>query len=168
MSPDLSFGFCLRRQLCQYGCPPPPAPCRLSWHPELHGAIISSPPRPCATSPSNSPPLRRPPDTTFLSSQPPSAITPSLLRTVKAAFRGTLGGLKPLRSSTRYWAQLYSGQNWSRVFPTSFRPKRHPTDQPLIGRPLYGPRKENASFAYGPLNALALLCLLEGLGVRHE
>ena len=39
--------------------------------------------------------------------------------------------------------------------------------QPLTGRPLYGPRKEEASFADGRLNALAL-CLLESLGVRHE
>ena len=39
--------------------------------------------------------------------------------------------------------------------------------QPLIGRPLYGPRKEEALFADGRLNALAL-CLLESLGVRHE
>ena len=39
--------------------------------------------------------------------------------------------------------------------------------QPLIGRPLYAPRKEEASFADGRLNALAL-CLLESLGVRHE
>ena len=38
--------------------------------------------------------------------------------------------------------------------------------QSLIGRPLYGPRKEEASSADG-LNALAL-CLLESLGVRHE
>ena len=39
--------------------------------------------------------------------------------------------------------------------------------QPLIGRPLYGSRKEKASFADGRLNALAL-CLLESFGVRHE
>ena len=38
--------------------------------------------------------------------------------------------------------------------------------QPLIGRP-YDPRKEEASFADGRLNALALF-LLESLGVRHE
>ena len=37
--------------------------------------------------------------------------------------------------------------------------------QPLIGRSLYGPRKE-ASFADGRLNALAL-CLPKSLGV-HE
>ena len=39
--------------------------------------------------------------------------------------------------------------------------------QPLIGHPLYGPRKEEASFADGRLNAIAL-CLLKSLGVRHE
>ena len=38
--------------------------------------------------------------------------------------------------------------------------------RPLIGRPLYGPRKEEASFV-DRLNALAL-CLLENLGVLHE
>ena len=36
----------------------------------------------------------------------------------------------------------------------------------LIGRPLYGCRKEEASFAAGRLNA-PKLCLLESLGVRH-
>ena len=56
---------------------------------------------------------------------------------------------------------------WSRVLPTTNRPKHHLMGQPLIGRPLYGPRKEEASFADGRLNALAL-CLLESLGVRHE
>ena len=39
--------------------------------------------------------------------------------------------------------------------------------QPLIGRPLYAPRKKNASFADGRLNGLAL-CLLESPGVRYE
>ena len=39
--------------------------------------------------------------------------------------------------------------------------------QPLIGRSLYGPRKEEASLADGCLNSFAL-CLLENLGVRHE
>ena len=39
--------------------------------------------------------------------------------------------------------------------------------QPIIGRPLHCPRKEEASFSGGRLNALAL-CLFEGLGVRHE
>ena len=36
--------------------------------------------------------------------------------------------------------------------------------QSLIGRPLYGSRKEEASFADSRLNALTL-CLLESLGV---
>ena len=53
------------------------------------------------------------------------------------------------------------------VLLTSQRPKHHPMGQPLIDRPLYGPRKEEASFADGRLNALAL-CLLESLGVPHE
>ena len=39
--------------------------------------------------------------------------------------------------------------------------------QPLIDRPLYGPRQQEASFPVGRLNALALR-LLESLGVRHE
>ena len=38
--------------------------------------------------------------------------------------------------------------------------------QSLIGRPLYGSRKEEASFADSSLNALTL-CLLDSLGVRH-
>ena len=38
--------------------------------------------------------------------------------------------------------------------------------QSLIGRPLYGPRKEEASFADSRLTALTL-CFLESLGVRH-
>ena len=42
-----------------------------------------------------------------------------------------------------------------------------PMGQPLIGRPLYGPRREEASLADGRLNALAF-GLLESLGVRHE
>lgn len=57
----------------------------------------------------------------------------------------------------------------ARFLPTSStrrRPKHHPTGQPLIGRPLYGPRKEEAKLADTRLNALAL-CFLEGLGVRH-
>ena len=36
--------------------------------------------------------------------------------------------------------------------------------QPLIGHPLYGPRREEASFADGCLNTLAFV----SLGVRHE
>ena len=36
----------------------------------------------------------------------------------------------------------------------------------LIARPLYGSRKEEASFADSRLNALTL-CVLESLGVRH-
>ena len=36
----------------------------------------------------------------------------------------------------------------------------------LIGRPLYGSRKEEASFADCRLNALTL-CILESLGARH-
>ena len=67
--------------------------------------------------------------------------------------------------SARHWAQLFSGR--SRVHPTSQRPKHHPMGQPLIGRPWFGPRKEEPSFADGRLDALAL-CLLESLGVRHE
>ena len=39
--------------------------------------------------------------------------------------------------------------------------------QPLIGRPVYGRRKEEASLADGRYNALALW-LLESLGVQHE
>ena len=38
--------------------------------------------------------------------------------------------------------------------------------QSLLGRPLYGSRKEEPSFAGSRLNALTL-CLLESLGVRH-
>ena len=38
--------------------------------------------------------------------------------------------------------------------------------QPLVGRPLYGSRKQDASFADSRLNALKL-CPLESLGVRH-
>ena len=38
--------------------------------------------------------------------------------------------------------------------------------QSLIGRPLYGTRKEEEWFADGRLNALTL-CLLESLGLRH-
>ena len=42
-----------------------------------------------------------------------------------------------------------------------------PAGQLLIGRRLYGRRKEETSFADGRLNALAL-CLFEGLGIRHK
>lgn len=49
---------------------PQPLPCRQHWHPLLHCVASSSPPRPCATSPCNSPPLRPPPGTT--SHLPPS------------------------------------------------------------------------------------------------
>ena len=38
--------------------------------------------------------------------------------------------------------------------------------QSLVGRSLYTPRKDGASFADGRLDALTL-CLLEGLGIRH-
>ena len=56
---------------------------------------------------------------------------------------------------------------WSRVLPNNHRPEYHPTGQPLIRRPLYDPREEEASIADGRANALAL-CVLEGLGVRRQ
>ena len=65
--------------------------------------------------------------------------------------------------SARHWAQLFSG----RPGPGFHRPQHHAMDQSLIGRLLYGSRKEEASFANGHLNALTLY-LLETLCVRYE
>lgn len=56
---------------------------------------------------------------------------------------------------------------WSRLLPTSHRPRHHPTGHALIGRALYSPRREEASFVDGRLDALEL-CVFERLGVRHE
>lgn len=50
--------------------------------------------------------------------------------------------------------------------PTSHRPEHHLTGQPLIGCPLHGPRKEDASFGDDRLDAFFALC--QGLDVRHE
>ena len=68
--------------------------------------------------------------------------------------------------SASHWAQFFSGRPGPGFSPPANCPKHHSMGQPLIGRPLYGPRKEEASFADGRLNALAL-CLLESLRVRH-
>ena len=67
----------------------------------------------------------------------------------------------------RHWVHFVSGRSGPGFSPPAIVPNvTRRVSRALIGRPLYGPRKE-ASFADSPLNALAL-CLLEGLGVRHE
>ena len=96
-----------------------------------------------------------------------NGITPSLLEQQRGAIRGSLGGLEYPDVVCWTLGPVIVWSAWCRVLPTSHRPKHHPMGEPLIGRPLYGPRKEVALFADGRLNSLAL-CLLESLGVRHE
>ena len=73
---------------------------------------------------------------------------------------------KSLRSSARHWAKFFFFCSaWPWVLPTSHRPKHHPADQRLIGRPLYAPRSEEASFCgwYVPVFYITVLCSVGGL-----
>ena len=86
--PDLSFSFCIRRQLYQYGCPPSPLPLSpfltssAAWRSRLLCAsfLFHLAMKQC--------PLRRPPGTTSRSLAA-LAITPSVLRTTKGSFPWT-------------------------------------------------------------------------------
>ena len=70
-------------------------------------------------------------------------------------------------SSARHWAQFSSGRPRPGFTPPAIVPNITRWDsRSLVGRPLYGSRKEEASFADSRLNALTL-CLLESLGERH-
>ena len=85
----------------------------------------------------------------------------------RGAFHGSLGGLKTLDVVCQTLGADIFRSAWCWVFLPSHRPKHHPAGQPLIGRPLYGPREYEPSFADCRLDALAL-CLFEGIGARHE
>ena len=75
--------------------------------------------------------------------------------------------LNTLMPSTRHWAQFFAARPRSGFTPPAIVPNITRWDsRSLLGRPLYGSRKEEASFADTRLNALTL-CLLESVGVRH-
>ena len=65
--------------------------------------------------------------------------------------------LKTLISSARHWAQVFPSHPGPRFSPPAVVPNATPwVRHALIGRPLYGSRKMEASFADSRLNALAL------------
>ena len=84
----------------------------------------------------------------------------------RGAIRGPLFGLEYPDVVCQTLGPVIFWSASSRVHPTSHRPEHRAMGRSLIGRPLYGSRKEEASFADIRLNALTL-CLLESLGVRH-
>lgn len=79
----------------------------------------------------------------------------------------------PHNGSNTFYARLYArlflflGRPGPGLFPPHYRPKYHPTDQPLIGRPLNAVKKRRIlrMVVSTPSNALYAT---EGVGVRHK
>ena len=72
-----------------------------------------------------------------------------------------------LMSSTRHWAQLFSGRPRAGFKPPAIVPNiTRWVNRPLVVCCTVAAKRKEVSFAESRLNALTL-CLLERLGVRH-